>query len=254
MVNRDNKIATAHFYIGTSGWIYDHWKGLFYPQDLPRSKWFNFYAQHFNAVEVNATFYRRFKDQTYHKWHERAPAGFRYVLKAPRFITHRKLLLHVEDNVHEFCRSANLLGEHLGMILLQVAPRTHYDPERLRNALMAFEDPGRGAVEFRAGQWYCEQIQQLLCEMGAAFCSADSPKNELVEWVTSRRAYIRLHGRKCWYSYNYSDAELRGIAKLALRMAKQGAEDVYIFFNNDFEGYAPKNALQLQSILKSKSH
>lgn len=241
--------AKHQFLIGTSGWTYDHWKGLFYPKNLPKRKWFEYYGSFFSTVEVNATFYRSFKDQTYLNWREHAPVHFRYVLKAPRWITHRKYLLDAEQEIEEFSRSAALLEDRLGLILLQVAPGTPYDPDRLKRALLAFGNPNKVAIEFRHKNWFTDEIRDLLCTLGVVFCTADSPKTRLSDWVTSDTAYIRLHGRQRWYSHNYTDQELHEIADLAIQMAEQGAERIYIFFNNDFEGYAPQNALTLQQML-----
>lgn len=243
------KLRNTRFFIGTSGWNYPHWKGLFYPEDCPKSHWFEFYSRHFTTVEVNATFYRRFKDQTYHQWRERVPPEFRYVLKAPRQITHRKYLVDVKQDIQEFWASASLLEDRLGLILLQLAPSTPYDPDRLRRTLLTFEDPGKVAVEFRHKRWLTREIEGLLKEIGSVFCSADSPKMKLVDWVTSETAYIRLHGRKRWYSHNYSKEELKEIAQLAREMVNKAATRVYIFFNNDFDGYAPRNALSLMQWL-----
>jgi len=233
---------SAEYLVGTSGWNYPHWQGLFYPEGWPKARWLEYYATQFATVEVNATFYRTFQDQTYHRWRECAPQGFTYVLKAPRFITHRQYLEGVEDAIKRFWASASLL--------LQLAPNTPYDPERLRNALLAFGDPRRVAVEFRHARWLTEETQKLLREVGAAFCTADSPKTRLSDWLTSNVAYIRLHGRKRWYAYDYSAQELSEVADLAKRMAEQGAGKVYAFFNNDFEGCAPRNALALLEMLR----
>lgn len=239
----------AHYFIGTSGWTYDHWKGRFYPERLPQKRWFEYYASQFSSVEVNATFYRSFKDQTYLNWRQRAPLGFGYVLKAPRLITHRKYLVEVEADIQTFYHSCTLLEEKFEMILLQVAPNMAYDLERLQKALQAFPDPSRVAVEFRRQEWLNRDTMDLLKAIGVAICNVDSPRQELRDDLTSNRAYIRLHGRKHWYSYNYSDDELREIASLARRLAERGAERVYIFFNNDFEGYAPANARFIKGLL-----
>ena len=240
------------YYVGTSGWSYPHWHKKFYPEDLPKSRWFEFYLQNFSTVEVNATFYRRFKDQTYEKWRERVSEEFRYVLKAPRLITHRKYLKDTDDLIAEFWRSASLLREKLGLILLQLAPSTPYDPLRLQKALQAFGDPTKIAVEFRHKRWLTEETRELLRETGAVFCTADSPKTELMDWVTSETAYLRLHGRKKWYAYNYSEEELRELVRLTQKMQQKGARVFYIFFNNDFEGYAPHNALRLKQMLETE--
>ncbi len=247
--NEDPRSNQPVFLIGTSGWTYAHWKGCFYPQGLPKSRWFEYYAGRFAAVEINATFYRTFQDQTYQMWKERAPQGFGYVLKAPKRITHRKYLVEVAEDIAAFWRSAALLEEHLEMVLLQMAPATPYDLERLRMALLAFPDPARVAVEFRKACWYTPETEALLRSCGAALCAVDSPRQALTPILTGRRAYLRLHGREHWYAYNYSHAELLEIASLARDLAARGAEKVYIFFNNDFEGYAPANALALRDML-----
>lgn len=240
------------FLIGTSGWSYAHWKGIFYPEGLPRSRWFEYYAARFPTVEVNATFYRRFRDETYRKWYDKAPPGFTYVLKAPRLITHRKYLSGVNEEIRDFYRSASLLRDRLGLILLQLAPATPYEPERLRSALLAFGRPDRVAVEFRHERWLTDEVRQLLRQLGAVFCNADSPVTPLSHWVTGEAAYLRLHGRSQWYTHDYSDEELIGIAGHARAMATAGAQRVYIFFNNDTNGYAPKNAQSLAEILRSR--
>ncbi|HSB65999.1 MAG TPA: DUF72 domain-containing protein [Anaerolineales bacterium] len=241
--------ARPHFFIGTSGWTYDHWKGSFYPESLPKSHWFDYYASHFSSVEINATFYRTFKDQTYQKWKERSPQEFGYVLKAPRLITHRKFLLDVDELVKVFYQSCTLLEDKFELILLQVAPQTPYDPERLSKALLAFPDPGKVAVEFRHPEWYSQETLDMLQSIGTTICNVDSPRQKITSLLTSNKAYLRLHGRKHWYSYNYSEDELKEIAGLATELVHRGATRMYIFFNNDFEGYAPANALALKHLL-----
>ncbi len=247
-----NNLTSAHpvFFIGTSGWTYDHWKGRFYPENLTKKSWFDYYASQFSAVEVNATFYRTFKDQTYHNWRERAPQGFGYVLKAPQLITHRKYLLDVDADLKTFYHSCTLLVDKFEMILLQVAPNTPYDLARLKKALQAFPDAGRVAVEFRRPEWLSQDTMSMLHTFGATICNVDSPQQKISDNLTSKRAYLRLHGRHHWYAYNYSEDELREIAGLAQELAQKGANRVYIFFNNDFEGYAPANALTLQRLLR----
>ncbi len=239
------------FYVGTSGWTYDHWRGCFYPEGLPKSRWFDYYASQFPIVEINATFYRTFKDQTYLNWRNRAPQGFGYVLKAPRIITHRKYLSGVEQDIETFYRSCTLLEDRLEMILLQVAPGTPFDLERLQKALLAFPDPSKVAVEFRNPHWLCSEIETLLRAVGATFCIVDSPRQKPLEILTSDQAYLRLHGRKDWYSYNYREEELKEIADLVRKLASWGAHRIYVFFNNDFEGYAPANAMTLLKLLRS---
>lgn len=242
-----------NLFVGTSGWTYDHWRGTFYPDDLAKASWFSYYADQFNSVEINATFYRKFKDQTYTNWRNKAPEGFRYVLKAPRLITHRKYLQDVADDIKAFDHSARILKDKLGLILLQLAPGTPYDLQRLRTAITAFDDPHKIAVEFRHKQWITQDTVLLLRELGATYCNPDSPRCDLTELVTSHVGYLRLHGRKHWYAHDYSMQELCEIANTIERMAACGLEDIYIFFNNDFEGFAPKNALMLKYIIEDTS-
>lgn len=244
-----NTSERTTFLIGTSGWVYDHWRECFYPVGIPKSRWFEYYCGCFQCVEINATFYRSFREQTYVNWKTRAPQGFRYVLKVPKRITHRKYLVGVEEDVKDFCRYGALLGDKLGMFLLQLAPSTPYDLERLRKVLLAFPEPEKVAVEFRKSCWLNDETESLLRQVGAVFCNVDSPRQKLTARLTSHRAYLRLHGRSRWYLHNYSHDELKEIAAVAQDLARRGADLVYIFFNNDFEGYAPANAMMLMRLL-----
>lgn len=243
----------AGYRIGTSGWIYPHWKGTFYSADLPQRRWFEHYCTHFDTVEVNATFYRWFKPEAFDHWYEQAPPGFVYVLKVPSTITHRKRLINVADLIRDFCRRASRLRDRLGLLLLQLPARIRYDPQRLHQTLLAFDDPHRVAVEFRSREWHCEEIRRLLAEIGAIYCAVDSPEERPREWVTSEKAYIRLHGRGGWYASNYGENELQEIADIACRMRSQGAHEVYIFFNNDYQGFAPANARRLKELCATRS-
>jgi uncharacterized protein YecE (DUF72 family) len=245
-----NKLINT--YIGTSGWTYDHWKGIFYPEGLAKRRWFEYYVDQFSAVEVNATFYRNFKDETYHNWREQVGTGFRYVLKVPRLITHRKYLLNVKDEIQQFWKSACLLEDRLGAVLLQLPPQMPYDLARLQQAILAFGEPEKVAVEFRNKKWYAPELRRMLEDTGAIFCSVDSPTDHGMDWVTSGRGYIRLHGRGQWYGDDYDDQMLGEVKLLAERMAAQGAKEVFIFFNNDYHGYAPRNAKRLEEMIRGK--
>jgi uncharacterized protein YecE (DUF72 family) len=239
-------------YIGTSGWSYPGWRGSFYPDEWPQSRWFDYYAKQFRTVEVNATFYRSFNEQTYQKWHDRAPEGFKYVLKTPKFITHRKMLMDVHEDIQNFWKKACLLKEKLGLILLQLAPRTPFDPKRLEKALSAFEDPGKVAVEFRHPRWINPETKLLLEEIKSIFCHVDSPKQKLQEWTISDTGYIRLHGRRQWYADDYSHDEIDDIHRFMQKLIDQGSKILYVFFNNDVDGCAPKNAQSLVELTDSE--
>ena len=228
--------AGCKFHIGTSGWIYPHWQGTFYPNDLPKNQWFQYYCSKFSTVEINATFYRAFKDSTYLNWYQKAPENFKYVIKAHRLITHRKYLHDVAHEIQQCWQSANVLQEKLGLILLQLPPKMPYDPDRLKQALLAFSEPQKIAVEFRNHKWLTPETKNLLTELQVAFCTSDAPGIDLIDWLTAKIGYIRLHSQ---------NQDLPKIANLAKKMAKNGAKEIYIFFNNDFAGFAPKDAEEL---------
>ena len=242
------------YYIGTSGWLYNHWKGNFYPAEISKNHWFNHYIRYFSVVEINATFYRRFKDETFIKWKETTPAVFKFVLKIPRIITHIKKLVDVKKEITDFCRQAMLLEDKLGCLLLQLPPFIPYQPELLNEALDSFKKVIPVAVEFRNKSWWNKETEDLLRKNSAIYCNADSPMSQLDEVMTADTVYLRLHGRNKWYSYNYSYEELVNVAGLMKRFFRDGARTIYVFFNNDFGGFAPRNAQMLKEILSVKPY
>ena len=248
----NKKSAKTQFIIGTSGWNYPDWRGSFYPKGLAQKNWLAFYTTKFPIVEINATFYRLFGANVFKNWHEKAKGKFKYIVKVNRYITHRKYLKNSKTAIKKFCRSTALLKNKQALMLLQLPPSMPYDLERLQKALMSFDNPKKVVVEFRHRKWLTLETKQLLKKMGCVFCAADSPQTELVAWVTAKTAYIRLHGRKKWFDYNYTKTELGEIARFARKLAKQGANKIYILFNNDYYCYAVKNAIYLNSLLNVK--
>ena len=239
----------AGYYVGTSGWSYDPWNGNFYPCAQLAVGSFNRYASQFSALETSVILYHAFTDTNCFKWRRQAGPGFRYALKIPPAITHQRLLANIESEISAFWSSVCLLGDRLGAVLLQVSPNQPMDLGWLRAVLQAFGDPSRVAVELRTPTWQNEDVRRQLEVVGAACVNTDSPHNRLNEWVTGRRAYIRLHGRRHWYADSYSGEELASISKLVQRMTARGAEEIYIFFNNDIGGDAASNALALKGML-----
>jgi uncharacterized protein YecE (DUF72 family) len=236
-------------HIGTSGWSYDHWRGVFYPDGLAKNHWFDFYAKHFNTVEVNATFYRRFSDSTYQNWCDRTPKDFRYVLKIPRLISHKHRLHDTTALITDFTHSAHLLGNKLGLLLLQLPPNLPYQPQLLDAALHDFDNPSLVAVEFRDQQWLTEEVFALLRQRGANYGNPDHPQHQLTGIVTGDTGYLRLHGRRTWYTDHYSQETLCTVAETARKLEQQGAKEVFIFFNNDYAAYAPHNAAALSQLV-----
>jgi uncharacterized protein YecE (DUF72 family) len=237
-------------FIGTSGWSHDHWKQRFYPEGLAKSRWFEFYASRFNCVEINATFYRRFANDVFSKWHDQAPEGFRYVLKIPRLISHRHHLINMQNEIRQFEKSCRLLQDRFGLMLLQLPPSMPYEPERLRKILHSLDEPSRIAIEFRDARWVTDDTLSLLAHYDAVYCNPDEPEQPLSKYLTGSTAYLRLHGRRQWYADNYTDRELTDIAQTVDDMQSSGAEDIYIFFNNDYEAQAPANATLLKQKLE----
>lgn len=239
---------TNAYYIGTSGWNYEDWVGRFYPKGLAQAHWFEYYTKYFNSVEINATFYRSFPNKVYSRWYQQAPANFLYVIKLHKFITHHKHLRDVADSIARAETSAQLLQNKLGMMLLQLAPNTSYNLTLLRDAIKHFKHPQQLVIEFRDEKWWSKEICDLLKKLNVTVCLSDSPNSVCRDWLTGSNAYIRLHGRKEWYDYCYSKTELTEIAHLAKQLKNQGAEKIFIFFNNDVNAYAPKNALTLMGL------
>lgn len=240
----------SDYTIGTSGWNYKDWRGIFYPKDLPAKDWLSFYGKSFDIVEINATFYHLFPDEVFLRWKKLAKNNFSYIIKVSRYITHIKRLLHCKRAIKKFCRSAALLENKLSLVLLQLPPNMVYDLKRLEKAITAFNMRGKLVVEFRDEKWFTPEVKKLLIKKRCLFCAADSPKTRLISWVTANAGYIRLHGRKKWFDYKYTHRELKEVAKCAQQMRKNGAKKVYILFNNDYYAYAIQNARSLQSLLK----
>lgn len=238
------------YMIGTSGWSFPEWIGNFYPSDLKRRQWLKHYSSFFNCVEINATFYHSFKEQTYLKWYNEVPENFHYILKAPRIITHLKLLKNINDELTQFRHSTQLLTDKLGLILLQLSPQQPYELNLLRQTLEQFDKQEKVAIEFRDMKWFTDETKILLEEYDAIFCNAESPKIQLIHWrPTSNINYFRLHGRKKWYAYKYSKNELKEIANLIKQLTDKKTQFTYVIFNNTMSGDAPWNALDIMELL-----
>ncbi len=235
-------------YVGCSGWQYGHWKGLFYPEDLPRKSWLGFYTQHFNTVEINSTFYHFTKEKTFQKWYDSTPENFMFSVKANRMITHNKKLVGVEELVKEFYKNVSALKEKLGCILWQLPPSIHMDRdlEKVKNFLDLLDRNFRNVIEFRHKSWFCEEAYDMLRGKNVAFCCVSAPRlpDDIVS--TASFMYVRFHGKNQWYRYNYDHEELRHYAE-AMRAEK--VDEIFCYFNNDFGGYAPENAMMMKKLL-----
>lgn len=246
-VEKDARVSRLH--IGTSGWSYPHWRGVFYPEDMRQSKWLEFYQGRFSAVEVNYSFYRLPRESTLRKWRDASPAGFRFALKGSRLITHLKRLRDVQDNLELFCDRARILGEHLGPVLWQLPPDMEKDIGVLADFLSRLPADLEHAVEFRNPGWYGEDTFQLLRNSGpVAFCIHDKHGSESPSITTASLVYVRFHGPAGNYQGNYGPEQLQAWANRISEHVLGGSE-VWAFFNNDIGGCAVRDALALESLV-----
>lgn len=232
--------------IGTSGWMYEHWIGSFYPNDLSSEEMLPFYAEVFETVEVNNTFYQLPGETEVAAWKKRAPKGFLFAVKANRYITHMKNLLEPEEPVETLMERIGLLDQKLGPTLFQLPPRWNVNPKRLADFIRVLPSGGRYAMEFRDRSWYCGQIYRLLEKAGIAFCIHDHRDAPSPEEVTADFIYVRFHGPTGEYGGTYSEEHLRDWAQKMQSWSSHGS-DVYAYFNNDMKGYAVDNARQLRT-------
>jgi len=232
--------------IGTSGWNYKHWQGAFYPAELSQSKWLEFYCQHFDTVELNASFYRLPQQKTFESWRDRTPRGFCWAVKASRIITHRQRLRDVGTSIERFYSHASCLREKLGPVLFQLPPSLTYDAELFEDFCYHLEPIPKSVVEIRHRSWLNERFFSQLEQHGIAFCISDTAgRFPYHEAITARFVYIRLHGSKKLYASEYSEEELTLWAQKII----QWQLPAYVYFDNDFNAYAVKNAIQLKKIL-----
>jgi len=235
--------------IGCSGWVYDHWRGRVYPDGLPQRRWLEHYATLFDTVEVNATFYRLPKRDTVAAWVEGTPAGFVFAVKASRYLTHVKRLRDLGAGLERFyaCIEPLVRSPKLGPVLWQLPENFHRDDERLAGALERFP-PGRHCVEFRHESWFDPDVYALLRERGAALVVGDTPTRPFqAHELTADWTFVRFHHGRRGRRGNYSDRELE---EWAGRLSGWRARaDVYAYFNNDWEGFAVRNALALRELL-----
>lgn len=242
----------AELLIGTSGWGYDHWAGRFFPPEVPRAGWLEYYHRHFATVEINNSFYRLPGEATFQKWRASVPDGFIFSVKASRYITHIKKLNAPVESSHLLLTRVRLLGDKLGPVLFQLPPGLKVKADRLEQLLSSRPQELRYCVEFRHTSWFCKDVYDLLREYNAALCIADSPRFPMVIQRTADFSYLRLHGSAELYRSRYSLDELRTWTNHIERMLDEGA-DVYVYFDNDAEAYAVMNALELVRLLGHRS-
>ena len=231
-------------WIGTSGWQYKHWRTRFYPERLPSTKWLTFYADSFQTVEINSSFYQLPSAAAVDRWRAAVPDDFVFCPKASRYLTHYRRLREPEEPVQLFMDRLGRLEDQLGPVLLQLPPTLHADPGALDDTLSAFGSRVRVAVEARHRSWFTPEIRDILIRHNAALCAADRC-SELVAplWRTADWAYVRLHEGRSHPATCYGRAALR--SWLQRVEDTWGDVETYLFFNNDGNGCAIQNAATL---------
>jgi uncharacterized protein YecE (DUF72 family) len=229
-------------HVGTSGYNYPEWRGSFYPADIKAKDMFAFYAAQFHAVEINYTFYRMPTAKTTGAWLAQAPPGFKYVLKAPKRITHEKRLKDCKDSVDFFCESARVLGDHLGPLLFQLPPTFKLDLARLEAFVAELPAGFQSAFEFRHDSWLVDDVFMLLEKHGQALCIADFGDHTTPFQATARHGYFRLRDE------GYVEADLVPWVDQIGRRADRW-DDVYVFFKHEEEGKGALFAKQFCDLL-----
>lgn len=235
-------------HIGCSGWFYSHWRGIFYPkQELKTDRWFAYYANVFETVELNAPFYRWPKPATVRRWKRDAPPGFIYSVKVNQTITHERRMVRTQKLVAKYYEIAATLGDQMGCFLFQFPPSHKYTASRLKSIVTQLDPAHRTAVEFRHKSWWRPAVYRALAARGITFCAVSAPRLPEDFPPNQKVLYVRLSGKTRWYRHDYSVDELTSWAR---RIVASGAEEAWVYFNNDREGHAVKNALVLRRLLR----
>jgi len=237
-----------HWWIGCSGYSYQRWRNKFYPKELPSKRWFEFYCEHFNTVELNVTFYRFPKLSSLQSWYARSPDDFMFTVKAPRFITHFRRFKDVGDSIAKFYDvvSAGLKGK-LGTILFQLHPQMKYSTENLERILNALNTGYNNVLEFRHESWWREETIDTLKRAGVSFCGISYPSLPDDVMKSTSVLYYRFHGKPKLYKSSYRTPKLEDVVSIIRR--QRGVDNVFIYFNNDIDVAAVRNATTLQTLI-----
>ncbi|HET7301955.1 MAG TPA: DUF72 domain-containing protein [Candidatus Saccharimonadales bacterium] len=248
----------AHIFIGTSGWHYNDWIGQFYPPDITGYHELTYHARFFNTVENNSSFYRIASEPTYKTWGKMVPADYRFSIKLNKQITHISRLQvtdAVRERVQYILDTTQVLEQKLGALLIQLPASFTFDLQRLETFLAFFTKEVRShpfvfdlAIEFRNRYWFTNETYALLRKYNVALVAANSSRYPGTRQVTANIAYIRMHGPAKLFASSYSDEQLHELAAY-INGISPTVDRVYVYFNNDFHGYAIANAQTLQKFL-----
>ncbi|HEY9895804.1 MAG TPA: DUF72 domain-containing protein [Candidatus Sericytochromatia bacterium] len=234
--------------LGTSGWVYRHWMGIFYPLQMPSEQQLPFYAQHFPTVEINFSFYRLPERSTFENWRLQTPQDFIFAVKGSRYLTHMKKLKQPEEPLARLMERASGLQEKLGPILFQFPHTWHLNLDRLQPFLDLLQHypQQRYTLEFRHSSWLIPEVYHRLEQAGVALCLPVSPTVPLELCLTAPWTYVRMHQGQ--WGTGYNDEELSAWAAQVRSFLDQKI-DVYLYFNNDPEGYAIRDAKRLRTLI-----
>ncbi len=233
--------------VGCSGWFYWDWRGKFYPAQMPTGQWFQHYADNFDTVEINASFYAWPTVAGVRAWlRPVAERPFVFTVKISELITHVKRFEECKGLIADFGYVADLLGPHMGCLLFQLPPSFHYERGKLDLILAQLEPGRRNVVEFRHASWWNDEVYAAFRDSGTIFCACSGPDlpDDMVK--TADEVYVRFHGTEKWYNHLYPESEMIDWAQ---RIADSGAKRVWAYFNNDYHTHAITNARQLLSAL-----
>lgn len=241
----------ARAYIGTSGWVYRGWRAHLYA-DTPASRWLYVASRRFSSLEINGSFYKQLDPKTYARWYAETPHAFRFALKGHRFITHYKRLRECDESIARLRDQARPLGEKLAAVVWQLPSHFECDLDRLDRFLTALSAwPGaRHALELRHRSWFQPEVARLLADAQVAACLSDAPDFPLWRELTADFVYVRLHGHTRKYASSYSERSLATWAADVRRWVGEG-RDVYVYFDNDAEGHAVRNARRLIELVEA---
>ncbi len=245
-------MISEKLHIGTSGWSYRHWQGVFYPPEAKPDRYLEYYCTKFSCVELNSSFYNLPRASTADGWKDRTPEQFRFCLKMSRYITHQLQLVDPEDSLVKFFEIFGRMRDKLGPVLVQLHPGLQYDKQLIIDFLEILKEnynQYRFALEIRNKSWINEAFFNLLSEYDTGFVIADSGNRyPFHEAITTDFVYLRFHGREQLYASDYNEDVLKYYAD-KINCWLEGNSEIWAFFNNDFYGYAVKNASQLEQIL-----
>jgi uncharacterized protein YecE (DUF72 family) len=239
----------AQIRIGCSGWSYPHWRKRFYPEKLPVREQFGYYAQHFDTVELNNSFYRQPPPERFVAWREQAPTGFLFAVKGSRYVSHVKRLAVEQRSIDLVVESARGLGDKLGPILFQLQANFHLDLERLQRFLGMLPNDERFTLEFRHDSWLVPAVFELLRSHRIALTIPDHPKMPKSFEITSDFTYVRMHLPP--HGLGYGRQALVPWADRVVVWRRNGLA-VFVYFNNDMEGHAIKDAQTLIGLVAAR--